>query len=132
MSEETKPVIPGSIGWNEIVTPNSKASIKFYTELLGWTTEVMEMPNGMNYTMFKKGDLHVGGCVQPPNLEEGFKPMWLQYINTEDLDASVEKAKILGANIVTERVDLPMGSFAVIVDPLGATFAFWQNNDTSC
>jgi len=85
-------VMPGTIGWNEIVTTNSEESIKFYTELLGWTTEVMEMPGGMNYTMFKKGDSYVGGCAQPQDLDDNFKPMWLQYINTEDLDASVENS----------------------------------------
>lgn len=134
MSEAAKaPVIPGTFGWNEIVTSNSAESAKFYAELFGWTTEVMEMPEGISYTTFKQGEVPVGGCVQPPNLEESFKPMWLPYINTEDLDASVEKSKKLGATVITERTDLPIGSFAVITDPLGAAFAFWQDNpDSPC
>ena len=134
MSENSSSAVsPGTIGWNEIITSNAEESVKFYTGLLGWTTEVVEMPGGMSYTMFKNGEVHVGGCMQPSELKEGFKPMWLQYINTLDLDASVEKSIALGATVIEERMDLPMGSFAVIADPLGAVFAFWQNNpDAEC
>jgi predicted enzyme related to lactoylglutathione lyase len=125
MSDENKTQgTPGTIGWNEMVTTDSAASIKFYTDLLGWTTETMELPDGMQYTMFKQGDIDVGGCVQCPTVD---KPTWLQYISTDDIDASAAKAKELGAT-VTERVDIPMGSFVVVTDPLGATFAFWQCN----
>lgn len=45
-----------------------------------------------------------------------------------DIDASIAKAKGLGGTILEERVDLPIGSYAVIADPQGATFAFWQAN----
>ncbi|WP_309400396.1 VOC family protein [Cerasicoccus maritimus] len=127
MSEaQTKPVeIPGTIGWNEVITPNKEESIAFYTQLFGWTTENMELPGGMTYTMFKQGDRPVAGCVQPD--QEGVPASWLQYVSVEDLDETIQKAKSLGASIIMERVDLPMGSFAVVADPQGATFAFWQS-----
>ena len=132
MSETTKTVVPGAFGWNEMVTSNAEESVKFYTELLGWTTEVTEMP-GMTYTTFKQGDTPVGGCFQPDKIEEGFKPFWMPYINTVDLDASIEKSKALGAKVLHERTDLPMGSFAIISDPSGASFSFWQDNpDYAC
>ena len=126
MSETaTQPEIaPGTIGWNEIVTPNKEASIAFYTQLFGWTQEDMELPGGMTYTMFKQGDRAVAGCVQPE--QEGIPASWLQYVNVEDIDAILEKAKSLGSNVLVERTDLPMGSFAVVTDPQGAAFAFWQ------
>ena len=57
MSEDTKQqVTPGTFGWHEMVTSNSESSVKFYTELFGWTTEVTEMPGGIIYTSFKQGD----------------------------------------------------------------------------
>ena len=48
--------------------------------------------------------------------------------NVEDVDVSVAKARELGATIHMDRVDLPMGSFAVLADPQGATSAFWQGS----
>jgi predicted enzyme related to lactoylglutathione lyase len=85
----------------------------------------MELPNGDTYTMFKQGERRVAGCISPEN-KDNIPPMWLNYILVEDLDTYVAKATGLGASIIMDRVDLPMGSFAVIADPQGAVFAFWQ------
>lgn len=126
MSEESNDCMtPGTIGWSEVITPNKSASVDFYTKLMGWSAEDMEMPNGMTYTMFKQGDKPLAGCVTPPEGDPVI-PMWLNYINTEDLDAVTAKAQELGATVLKERVDLPMGSFTIIADPLGAVIAFWQ------
>ncbi len=123
---------PGIIPWTELVTNDKAASVAFYTSLFGWATDEMAMPNGDTYTMFKQGERMVAGCVVPPGDSEAM-PMWLSYVNVEDIDASIEKAQELGATIHKERVDLPMGSFAILSDPQGATFAFWQGNqDADC
>lgn len=129
MSDENQKedTTPGTLPWTELITPNKDASVSFYSQLFGWTTEDMELPDGCVYTMFKVGDRPVAGCCVPPAESEA-PPMWLSYVNVEDIDASVNKAKSLGATICKERVDLPMGSFAVISDPQGATFAFWQTS----
>ena len=128
MSEENKPDhIPGTICWNEICTPDKEGTVEFYSNLMGWTTEHMEMPGGNTYTMFKQGDSMVAGCVQPD--DANVPPMWLNYILVEDLDAAAAKAEALGADVVTSRVDLPMGSFVVITDPQGAAIAFWESRD---
>lgn len=133
MSEESNnpDLTPGIIAWSELVTNDKGASVAFYSDLLGWSTDEIEMPDGKTYTMFKQGDRPVAGCVVPPE-DSGAMPMWLNYINVEDIDASLAKAKDLGAVIHKERVDLPMGSFAVLSDPQGTTFAFWQGNAEGC
>ena len=130
MSNDQKPKT-GTVGWTEIITQNQSASTEFYTQLFGWDQENMQMPNSPPYTIFKVGDDHVAGCVSPPDAPES-PSMWLTYINVEDLDAAVSKARELGATICKERVDLPMGSFAIITDPQGATFAVWQPNGEGC
>ena len=43
-SQEDK--TPGVFSWRELVTQDPEWSTKFYTELLGWKTDAMEMPNG--------------------------------------------------------------------------------------
>lgn len=134
MSEEAnKPeMASGIVGWNEVITSDLAGSVAFYTELFGWTTEEMPLPDGNVYTMFKNGDRVVGGCVAPSE-GSAVQPMWMTYINVEDLDSSVAKAQSLGGTIHMPRVDIPMGSFCVLSDPQGATFAFWQSNpDADC
>ncbi len=127
MSEEKNECdsTPGILGWNELITPNKAASMEFYSKLFGWEAEHMELSAERNYTLFKLGERPVAGCYEPDG-EASVPPMWMSYINVEDLDAAVEKAKALGATVCKERVDIPMGSFAIISDPQGAVIAFWQ------
>lgn len=133
MSEECNAPqsVPGSIGWSEVMTTNKAACVEFYKGLNGWTTEDMDMPNGMTYTMFKLGDQPIAGCCELPEGESA-PPMWMNYINTEDLDASTQKVKELGGQIIKERIDLPMGSFVILADPQGAVIALWQSNPEAC
>jgi len=128
MSEESNcpQSIPGTIGWSEVITSDKAACIEFYKQLNNWTTEDMEMPNGMTYTMFKLGDTPVAGCCELPEGESA-PPMWMNYINTEDLNASANKVTELGGTILKERIDLPMGSFVILADPQGAVIALWQS-----
>ena len=53
--------------------------------------------------------------------------MWLSYVEVEDLDKSLAKARKLGAQIHGPRMEVPgMGSFAILSDPSGAAFGLWQ------
>lgn len=133
MSDESnKPdMTPGIVSWNELNTPNKAASVAFYTKLFGWSTAEMELPDGNRYSMFNSGEKPIAGCMVPPG-NTGAPPMWLTYITVEDVDVAMAKAKALGGTLKTGRVDLPMGSFAVVTDPQGATFAFWKFAAESC
>ena len=122
---------PGAMPWTELVTTDKEKSVKFYTELFGWTTDEMPLPDGNSYTMFKLGDRPIAGCIVPPE-DAGALPMWLSYVNVENLDDAMAKAFDLGGKVLKERVDLPMGSFAVASGPEGAVFAFWQYAEGAC
>jgi uncharacterized protein len=43
-----------------------------------------------------------------------------------DCDATVAKARELGATIAMEATDMPVGRFAAIIDPQGAAFTVMQ------
>lgn len=131
MSEEQQPdQTPGTICWNEILTPDKAGTMEFYSNLMGWTSEDMDLPGGLTYTMFKQGEQLVAGCISPPDGK--VPPMWLSYILVEDLDGTAAKATELGATIIMDRVDLPMGSFITISDPQGAVIAFWKSTEDAC
>ena len=117
---------PGIISWQELVTQDPEGSTKFYSELLDWSTESMEMPNG-TYTFFNAGERPAAGMMKPP-AERGDAPtMWVSYITVEDLDATVAKAQELGAHLCMPPTDVPgKGRFAGVVDPQGAMIAFWE------
>lgn len=125
-ADQQKPdMTPGIISWNELMSPDAAGSVEFYKNLFGWTHEVAPMPDG-EYHMFKVGDRPVAGMVQITDEMGPCPPMWGAYVTVEDADAAVAKAAELGAKVVKEVTDLPMGRFAVIVDPQGAAISFWE------
>ncbi len=122
-SEEDR--TPGIFSWRELMTQDVEGSTKFYTDLLGWSVNSMDMGGGMNYDMFMQGERPIAGMIKPPSAE--VPNMWLNYITVEDLDATVEKAQSLGAQLHMPIMDVPgKGRFAGMADPQGAPIAFWQ------
>ena len=115
----------GRFCWHDMMSTDSAKSIEFYTKLFGWTTEEMDM-GPMKYTMFKNGDEPQSGMIQITDEMGDVPPHWLTYVTVEDITASVAKAKELGANVCKDVTELPMGKFAIVVDPGGAGFALWE------
>ena len=110
----------GTFIWNELMTRDSKAAGKFYSELIGWEATDSGMP-GMNYTIFKSGDKEVGGMMDmPAEVPKEVPPHWMAYIAVDDVDTSAEKVKALGGQIIHGPEDVPnVGRFCVIQDPTG-------------
>jgi uncharacterized protein len=116
---------PGIFSWNELMTRDAAASAKFYTTLFGWSREEMDM-QGFTYNMFKSGDRAVGGMLTLPPEAHSMPVMWMPYVTVENLEASVDRAKKLGATVHKEITAIPMGRFAILADPQGAVIGLWQ------
>jgi hypothetical protein len=59
---------------------------------------------------------------------EGMPPFWGVYFSVADTDATVAKAKELGATVLAEPMDLPgVGRMAALLDPQGAAFSIIKN-----
>ena len=116
---------PGTVSWNELITPNTKASAEFYGKLFGWKTEPFT-PQGAPagsapYTLFKLPGMErgVGGMMQP--MQPGAPAHWLSYVVVENIDAAVSKATQFGAKVCVPVMAVgEVGRIAVIQDPLGA------------
>ncbi len=125
-----EPVSEGTFVWDELHTSDVEAAKSFYSEVLGWTATDEEMAGMGTYTLFKTGDTSVAGCMR---LQDGVEapPHWLAYISTQDVDATVARARELGANVLMDGMDIPdVGRVAVAQDPVGAVFGLWQATTT--
>lgn len=112
----------GAFSWNELMTPDPQAALKFYTALFGWKTEPMQMQDGGTYTVVKAGEASVGGVMSMPPDSKGMPPTWGSYVTVSDVDAVAKQAVTLGGKVVHGPEDIPkIGRFAVIVDPQGAS-----------
>jgi uncharacterized protein len=125
------PMGEGTFVWDELMTSDTEGAKSFYTELLGWTTRDMDMGDAGTYTIFQRGgDVDAAGCMTLP---EGMQapPQWLPYVATEDVDATVAKAKELGATAFMEGTDIAnVGRIAVVQDPVGAVFGLFKPSET--
>jgi len=117
---------PGALCWTELVTGDTRAAERFYTQLFGWAAKRGGAGQD-EYTEFSVNGVPSGGmmAIRP---EWGPMPAnWTPYFQVADCDASVAKAKGLGAQVGMPPTDLPnVGRFAMLADPQGARFALFQ------
>ena len=128
MSEANQsPAATGTFCWNELMTGDVEAAKKFYTSLLGWQTEDVDMGECGTYTVLKVGEQQIGGMFQMAGEQfEGVPSHCMSYIAVEDVDASTRQAEELGATVCMPPSDIPdTGRFSVITDPTGATIALF-------
>jgi predicted enzyme related to lactoylglutathione lyase len=112
----------GEFSWNELLTTDPIAATKFYTQLFGWTTQDMPMPD-FTYTVVRQSgsDMGQGGIMPIPPDAKGMPPAWVSYVTVDDVDATAKQAEQLGGKITLEPRDIPeVGRFAVLQDPQGA------------
>jgi predicted enzyme related to lactoylglutathione lyase len=110
---------PGAITWNELITDNS-AAVPFYQQVLGMSTEKIDMGTG-EYTMFLAGGEQVGGSIGPQM--PGVPNHWHVYFSVADADAAAAKITELGGSVLVGPFDMPVGRMAVATDPQGAAFS---------
>ena len=115
---------PGTINWNELITSDPGAT-KFYADVVGLTTETMDMGDAGPYTVFKAGEAMVGGTMAPQM--PGVPNHWHVYFGTADADATAAKAAELGGSVIVPPFDTPVGRIAVLSDPQGAVFSVIKN-----
>jgi predicted enzyme related to lactoylglutathione lyase len=122
-SDDRVPAV-GDWCWAELCTPDAARSLAFYERLLGYVDEPSDRGPGPAYYLLKMAGRMRAGMVE---LAEA-PSLWLPYVRVRDCDASVARARTLGApQIVAGPADIrDVGRFAVAIDPLGATVGFMQ------
>jgi uncharacterized protein len=119
-----QPSVQGRLIWKELITEDPAALVGFYGKVLGWRAQ--PSPLDPTYTTFATRSGPVAGAPAPKSgaSEPGAHPHWLLYIGVDDVDATVAKAVPLGAKVLLAATDMDkVGRFAVLTDPLGASFA---------
>jgi uncharacterized protein len=99
----------------EFSSRNIEESSKFYNQLFGW--KITPMPE-MNYALWEAADASGGGFN--PLGEHAKAGEVIVYVDSDDIDADVKKARSLGATILQEKMEIPQtGWFALFKDPTG-------------
>jgi uncharacterized protein len=118
--------MPNAFVHVELNTTDVAKSKEFYGKLFDWTLEDMPMGGDETYTLIKVGQGTGGGMMKHPM--PGAPSAWLAYVAVDNIHASTEKARSLGAKVLKDVTEVPnMGSFSILMDPTGAAIALWQS-----
>ena len=114
--------------WYELMTSDTAAAGRFYSEVVGWKAEAAQ--GVMPYTMFlTPGGVPIGGMmgISPEMAQQGSRPGWVGYVAVGDVEASTAKAAELGGTVHRPPSDIPgVGRFSVVADPFGAVFMLFH------
>jgi hypothetical protein len=114
----------GDMTWHELITTDVPGALRFYSELFGWTADAaMDMGPAGIYQLYKAGEKQLGGMYLKPKEMPG-PPHWLYYTRVADLEASMERTKAGGGQVLMGPHEVPGGDrIAICLDPQGASFA---------
>jgi hypothetical protein len=120
---------PNSLCWNEVQTRDAERNKAFYPAVFGWDAGRPSFDGAPDtYTVWELSGRPVGGMMQMT--DDMFPPEvpahWSVCFAVADADGVVAKARELGATIVAEPMEMPIGRFAAMIDPQGAAFTIMQ------
>ena len=110
----------------ELHTRDLSGASAFYGQLLGWRTERLECRSG-TYHGLAVGGLD-GGVVECG----ARRPIWLPYVEVEEIEATTERGRALGAAVLLEPREGPTGWRSVLATNAGGEIALWQPKRTRC
>jgi uncharacterized protein len=126
---EIKSHLPGMFCWADVQTNDVQAAKRFYSELLGWQTEDMPIPEGGVYVMAKLKGKYVAALspMDPVSQKNNVPPHWTSYVAVKSAEEAVKKAQTIGGKVMVPAMDvMDSGRMAMIQDPTGAIVAVWE------
>jgi uncharacterized protein len=105
----------------ELHTPDQVRAIAFYAELLDWRPELVRTAAG-SYLALDIGP-HLGGGVVECCTR---RPLWLPYVEVDQVHESTERARKLGARVLLEPREGPSGWRSVVSSPQAGEIALWE------
>ncbi len=105
----------------ELRTAQPATACHFYRRLFGWRAERVHLGCG-SYISVRLGALIDGGVVEEPRSTAA----WLPYVEVSDLPQTTAHAERLGAAVLLEPREGPVGWRSVLRGPDGAQIALWQ------
>ena len=119
----------GRFVWSDLMTRDVERARAFYTELMGWTVQEMDMGPMGKYPMLLNGGEGLGGIELLKGVPDSVPAHWGHYVSVEDVDAACKIAAENGGQVVVPPFDIPnVGRTAFVVDPGGAKISPFRSS----
>ena len=126
LNNEKPPV--GSVTWFDLTVDDAKPIKDFYQAVVGWTPQPVAMGDYEDYSMNspETGDPMAGVCYARGS-NAHLPPVWMIYVNVDDIDASVSRCIELGGSLIGQiRTMGNLGRYCAIKDPAGAVLSLFE------
>ena len=112
---------PGPVVHLEFHTGDHARATAFYATLFCWRPQVIGIGPG-SYLALDLGGGFGGGIVECGTA----RPLWLPYVQVDQIEESTERARQLGASVLLAPREGPAGWRRVISAPQCGELAIWQ------
>ena len=118
----------GSITWTDLTVENAEEVRSFYSEVVGWEPDPVDMGGYSDFTMnTPDAGKAIAGICHARGSNAELPAQWLVYITVEDVDASAKRCVELGGKVIAGPKNMGgHGRYCVIEDPAGAVAALFS------
>ncbi len=114
---------PGQFVWHDLVSPNPKASMDFYSAVFGWSFTTLGEGNEAYYVVKNNGNA-IGGIVKL-DPQYGSVGEWVASLSVSDVPKAVDYNENKGGKTLMKPMNVKgRGKVALIQDPQGAIISF--------
>ncbi|WP_299440783.1 VOC family protein [uncultured Rhodospira sp.] len=112
--------------WTELMTRDLDGAKAFYAATLGWTFTPHD--DAGTYWVAHKDDRPVAGLfLMEGEAFDSIPDHWFCYIGTDDLEATLKKARAAGAQVLREPFEAAGYRMVILRDAAGAAIGFSQD-----
>jgi predicted enzyme related to lactoylglutathione lyase len=115
------PSSPRPVVHLELHTGDQARASAFYATLFCWRPQVIETGSG-SYLALELGGGFGGGIVECGTA----RPVWLPYVEVDQIEESTDHARQLGASVLLAPREGPAGWRSVVSAPQCGELAIWQ------
>ncbi len=117
--------------WIELTVDHADDLRDFYTDVMGWASEPVDVDDYQDYMMIENGEFKAGIC-HARGTNSGLPPVWIAYFEVESLEKSLKVCIKKGGKMITSVTSIDEHRhYAVIEDPSGAVCAIWSEKTVS-
>jgi predicted enzyme related to lactoylglutathione lyase len=114
------------VGWFEVVGQDGEKLRSFYGDVFGWTFNMPDGGEGMDYGLADPNETGIGGGVGTAPGGQGYATF---YVGVDDPQASLDRIESLGGKTVVPVTTIPdMVTFALFTDPEGHLVGLYKSS----
>lgn len=121
----------GCISWLDLTVADASTTRDFYSEVVGWSVEEVEMEDGdgryADYNMLAADGNPAAGICHARGANQDLPPVWMLYLPVGDLAESLARVQEAEGTVIklSHGTDGEI-AYAVIQDPVGVCLALVQ------